>query len=105
MAKVISVYDMLLALAEKLNRPVMYISFRAATDGLDEIKKAAPYLNDGNKYFDIVLNGSGFIVCDDKEELDHLYSSTVGDDGPTSINPYNGPAKIYALTSDGNENT
>jgi len=38
------------------------------------------------------------------------YYRTVGDDGPTKLNDYNGPCRIYALTCDPfgqllNENT
>jgi hypothetical protein len=44
-------------------------------------------------------------MCDDVAELDRLYDMTVGDDGPTSSNPYDGDVRVSAVTSEGNENT
>lgn len=74
-----------------------------------ESLKAAPYLNlrdHGQAFFE----GSAIILCDSVEEQDFVYYSTIGDDGPTKLNKYDGPARIYALTCDpfgelGTENT
>lgn len=77
-------------------------------DILDDIKQvqlAAPYLKDHPLLAQMVLDGWGIVVCKDKEECNHLFNQTVGDDGPTPLNPYDGPYRIHALTSLGNENT
>lgn len=78
-----------------------------AIEETEEILKAAPYLKD---FMTIVWDYGGFIVCDTEEEMKTLFNQTVGPNGPTSINPYDGPASVYALTiSNGgtllNENT
>ena len=80
-----------------------------AEDYIAELKKAAPYL-DFMKHGKVMMDGCGIILFDSEEELNALYYQTVGDDGPTNHNPYDGPMKVYALTCspDGllmNENT
>src|SRR3990167_11177150 len=58
---------------------------------------AAPYLS----YIDdmqLISNGFGIILFDSKEEMQQTYQQTVGDDGPTSLNDYSGPTRVYALT-------
>jgi len=71
--------------------------------------RPAPYLT-----ADDILAGQfddlmwGFF--DSEEDLDACYGATVGPDGPTDSNPYDGPASVYAVTCgpDGelrNENT
>jgi len=82
----------------------------------DEIIKAAPYLagpydgDEGHAKSQILLEGHGVILCDTEEEVNHYFNLTVGDDGPTDLNPYDGPARVYATTCDPtgqgrNENT
>lgn len=100
--KSLGMTDVLDAMAKGLGKPVLYLSFDISNG--EEIVKAAPYLKE-DSMFQILLEGGGFIVCDDIEELDRLYDLTVGDDGPIGSNPYNGDARVYALTSEGNENT
>lgn len=103
----IGLFEGLEAMAKGLGKPVMYISFPVPDLRYDELRKAAPYLFDGDqfKFPQLLMDGSGYVVCDSEEEMERLYDLTVGDDGPTATNPYNGPARIYALTSSGNENT
>jgi hypothetical protein len=57
-----------------------------------------------------MCDGHGIVVFDTQEEMEEAYERTAGDDGPTELNPYDGPCRIYALTigADGemqNENT
>lgn len=63
----------------------------------EEALKAMPYLA-GMEYMQALADGRCIILCDDKEECERLYETTVGDDGPTKFNDYNGPARCYALT-------
>lgn len=68
---------------------------------------AAPYLRDE---IQLLSDGVGIVLCDSEEEMRLIYNQTVGDDGPTETNPYNGPCRVYAVTCspDGqllNENT
>ena len=99
-------------MSKGLQKPVLYISFIIPPvsewdEWLGELRQAAPYLFDGwvFKYPQILSDGNGYLVCESKEEMEKLYNLTVGDDGPTTTNPYDGPVRVYALTSDGNENT
>ena len=112
MPKNLSLYDALKAIAKGLDKPVLYISFMTPDveyfdEWIEGLKKAAPYLFDeeGCKYLQIVADGQGYLVCESTAELERLFDLTVGDDGPTSTNSYDGPVRVYALTSDGNENT
>ena len=87
--------DMAALAAKQLQKPCMYINF---TDSdWDELILAAPYLNihDHAAY---LLNESLLLVFDTVQEMEEAYWSTVGDDGPTDTNPYNGPVRVYALT-------
>lgn len=75
--------------------------------GYEEALKAAKCINQD----DIQMLGDGYgILLGTKKEIEHAYELVVGDDGPTKLNPYNGPATVYALTCDSrgrlhNENT
>lgn len=62
-----------------------------------EIEKAAPYL-DASKHHQLIGDGYGYLLFDTEEEMIKTYELTVGDDGPTKSNPYDGPARVYALT-------
>lgn len=90
-------------------------------NNLDEVYKAAPYMDPKNfpkkfKYKgednapQVMGDGFGFFLFDTEIEMEYYYQSTVGDDGPMARNKYDGPARVYALTCDPtgtlmNENT
>lgn len=91
----------------------MYISIYVPDDIWDDVSKAAPYLvetDDGNSSAQLISDRSGFILFDTEKEMLDTYELTVGDDGPTDTNKYDGPVHVYALTcypdgQTGNENT
>ncbi len=71
----------------------------------DELAKAAPYLRafeDGLEHGDVmgqtIADELGVMIFDTAEEMDQHYNQTVGDDGPTELNKYDGPVRVYALT-------
>lgn len=66
--------------------------------GFDELKKAAPYLSED----DVIALAFGelYLFFESREACFDAYGRTVGDDGPTGLNPYIGLAKVYALTCD-----
>lgn len=75
----------------------------------NELKKAGLWF-DIEKYSQALADESGFILFDSEEEMKLIYDQTVGDDGPTKLNNYDGPVRIYMLTCDPtgqlmNENT
>ena len=99
-------------LARALHKPVLYLGFNPDHPAFAaEWDKAAPYLTyDDNETMQAVFDGNAIIVCDSDKERDRLYNLTVGDDGPTKTNSYDGPVRVYALTIDRtgqtlNENT
>ena len=66
------------------------------SDYLELAQDAAPYLQelDTNKF---IGDSAGSILCDSEEEAQNIFDRTVGDEGPTALNPYVGPANVYAL--------
>lgn len=75
---------------------------------LEELLKAAPWMRQVNEDNFLWETETFFLLP--KEQVKWLYDMTVGDDGPTAVNSYNGPCKVYALTCDNygrflNENT
>lgn len=105
--KLLTGFNLLEAVAAGVGRPVLEVAFDASTP-TEEIYLAAPYLADAEghaRFLQIMVDGHGYIVCDSEEECERLFGLTVGDDGPTPTNPYNGTARVYAATSTGNENT
>ena len=71
----------------------------------DELSKAAPYLRafeDGTEHGSvtgqIIADELGVLIFDTAEEMDQHYDQTIGDDGPTETNKYDGPVGVYALT-------
>ena len=66
---------------------------------IDDLFLAAPWLKGlQDSSLQGISDGHGLALFDTAEERDAAYRNTVGDDGPTSTNPYNGPCRIYALT-------
>jgi len=77
---------------------------------LDELILAAPVLKSKSyEVMHIVADGQGAILFDNEKEMNEVYQTCVGDNGPTEVNSYDGPVRVYALTCgpDGflNENT
>lgn len=87
--------DALTELCRATKRWGMLISFDP--DDHAEVMKAAPFLNIETAA-QVLCDGFGILLFDSEEECRTTYSETVGDDGPTVTNPYDGPARVYALT-------
>jgi hypothetical protein len=73
----------------------IYYSFRV-NDYWVDITQAIPFLSD----VEIVEQDHGMILFRTKKDMEHYYQQIVGDDGPTELNKYDGPAKVYAVTCD-----
>lgn len=63
-----------------------------------ELRLAAPGLTDQD-YRDL-QEGEAILTFPSREACYAVYDLIVGDDGPTEGNPYNGKARIYAVTCD-----
>ena len=74
----------------------MYINF-IEQDNIAEIIEAAPYL-DFIEHSQVFMDGHGWILFDSEEEMEDCYGRTVGCDGPTELNPYNGKVRVSAVT-------
>lgn len=75
----------------------------------EELQKAAPYLKI-DEHAQSMIEGRAYLLFDTEEEMEKHFWMTVGDDGPTALNDYNGPMRVYAITCDPtgqllNENT
>lgn len=100
--------------AKALKKPCMYINISYSYDDIEkydpkQIILAAPYLSFEDDT-QLISDNYGLLVFETEEERDEAFWQTVGPDGPTKTNKYDGPCSIYALTidSDGitqNENT
>jgi hypothetical protein len=78
----------------------LYISFVnppevSFEDAPGELAKAVPYFDELTTQ--AWCNGQAFLVFDSEQEMRKYYNNTVGEDGPTASNPYDGPARAYAL--------
>lgn len=88
--------EVLRRLCQAENKAGLFLSFEWAKGSPEDILLAAPYLK-RRDCIQILADGVGYILGD-PEEIAALYDQTVGDDGPTQQNLYNGPACVYALT-------
>jgi hypothetical protein len=70
---------------------------KAWEDVWDEVMQAAPYLSI-EEHGQAIVEGRAYLLFDTEEELMDHYRRTVGDDGPTELNSYKGPAHVYAIT-------
>ena len=85
--------------------------FMATFDPETRTFPAAPWLDmDADHAWQGVADNRLFVLFDTEADMEHAYCLTVGDDGPTELNPYDGIGRVYALTCDPtgqmmNENT
>jgi len=105
--KSISKVDLISLACQKAKKHAMMISFdpRYQEGGFElfasEVIKAAPYLanfGDWPQFFEIFMDGEGVLFFDSEKEMLDAFSQTVGDNGPTNINSYDGQCAVYALT-------
>jgi hypothetical protein len=88
--------DLVSLSARALGKWTLYLSFDWEASDLIE---AAPILASGLEDPDAVafMDGWALFGFDTEEDARAAFASTVGDDGPTPSNPYNGPTRVYAL--------
>lgn len=81
--------------AKAFSKFCMYISWNDE-DPFEELIKAAPYLEEhGIKFYS---DDHMVLIFNTKKEMVNYFDQTVGDDGPTKLNSYDGPVRVYALT-------
>lgn len=59
--------------------------------------KAAPYLDINEHPYFGYTDETCYLLFDTEEECYEKYNLTVGDEGPTSTNSYEGPGNVYAM--------
>lgn len=92
--KLVSTCEAAQWLAKLTKKWVVYISFDDMAP-TTQVLKAAPYLNTDSE---ITWDGHGIIVCNTEAEMEKVFRQTVGDEGPTKLNKYNGSTRVYACT-------
>ena len=95
--------------AKETSKFCMYISWPEEFL-FSELIKAAPYLEKHEVAVLTSTTDSLILIFDTEQEMVHYFNQTVGDDGPTKLNNYDGPVRVYALTCSNegelwNENT
>ena len=100
--KIFSTVELMQELCKINKKYGMYFSFDTEEDfTLSELYQAAPYLQYENNE-QAMCDGYGVMFFDSQEGCDEFYNMTVGDDGPTKSNKYDGDCRVYALTCDSN---
>lgn len=94
--KILSNMEILPTLCKAKKKFGMHINF-CEDQSWSETRKAAPYL-DLSINHQIFIDGHAWLLFDSEEEMITYYNQTVGDDGPTVSNKYEGKATVYALT-------
>ncbi len=100
--KILDQFAVLSAVAKGLGKWCMYVGVPYSIEQEAEVLKAAPCLRnldpfDRDRLFE---DGGGILAFDSEAECNEAFESTVGEDGPTKTNPYDGEVKVFATTCD-----
>lgn len=68
-----------------------------------ELYLAAPFLNE-DQAIALSMGETLYLFFKDNDTMMYHYHQMVGDDGPTKLNSYHGPVRVYALTCDNKGN-
>lgn len=82
--------------------PLLFLSFHEAHDDdfdywVPELQMAAPYLS-GPEATMLFIEGRLTLRCHTIDRMETMLNQTVGHDGPTALNDYEGNARIYACS-------
>ena len=91
--KIFDTMELIQEYAKVSGKFCLYISFDNRLD-YEEVMKAAPYLTQDQA----ICDGMYILTFDTEDELYKYFDLTIGDDGPTKLNSYNGEARVYAVT-------
>ena len=105
--KILDEIELMKRYAKKASKFCMYISWDDEWKGKDgpdsfflfeDLILAAPYLKKYEKTV-MALNSSRLVlIFNTEEEMEYRFNQTVGEDGPTILNNYDGIVRVYALT-------
>lgn len=77
------------------NQWVLQLCFHT-DDHFSEIEKAAPFLNKEQAAL-LAMEEVLFLPFNIERAAEYAYNMVIGDDGPTELNKYDGPCRIYAV--------
>lgn len=66
---------------------------------LAQLRKAVPMITDSGDIVNLFTGGTLFFEFDYNDAATDFFDTVVGDDGPTRLNSYNGPARVFACLS------
>lgn len=72
----------------------LYISWLDDAN-IHNILEAAPYLTMDDDY-QMLSDCTGVVLCESEKEVWKIFDQTVGDEGATEANQYDGPGNVYA---------
>ena len=102
MIKVYNHSSALQTIAKTSGKWCMFVSLPSDMH-LKETLKAIPFIkNECENWLQIIADGQAILEFDSEQECRNHFKQIVGDDGPTELNSYNGPARVYAMTCDPN---
>lgn len=101
--KVFDDIEIMVQLSKLTHSYMMYVSFDKECvppeDFFAELRKAMPYYDsDNDDMLQGAMDGKFYMMFDTEDDMEKHFDLTVGDDGPTHLNPYDGPMRVYALT-------
>jgi hypothetical protein len=96
---VLNTVDMFALACRGAKRWGLYLSWDSEMPW-EDLTQAAPYLADDWKFHIFLTDGQLPLLLESREEMVRLFELTVGDDGPTPTNPYNGPCRVFACICD-----
>lgn len=95
--KALSIIEAFALLCELTGKWGLYVAITGPVEEeLSQVVFAAPYLT-WSSHAQIIVDGGGILLFDTEEEMQRHFEMTVGDDGPTELNKYDGPTRVYAL--------
>jgi hypothetical protein len=94
--RILTTVELMQEFCKQSKRFGMFVSFDP-NQSFEETGNAAPYLNP-DASLQALCNGEAVLIFDTREEMEGAFELTVGEDGLTVLNPYAGPAKVYAAT-------
>jgi hypothetical protein len=110
MGKILTSTDLFLSHARHTGQHGLLLSWTPADvhnvsieSAMEEIARAAPIL-EGVELITLIAERELYRYYDSEEACYEDFCRIVGDDGPTDLNDYDGPERVYALTCDNKGN-
>lgn len=90
-------HEMLSAMCQAKKKWGIFLQVSNDGGNWAELQKAVPFFS-VSEMAEFWHEFNGVIFLDSEEELQAICGQIIGDEGPTSLNTYNGFARVYALS-------